>query len=146
MTPKSFSIDGFVKADSTLVLKTVGVVQGEDGFKPAGQYETVAELINLHGKYGAFLMNPLPEEERDSKDTFYISATNPENRGMRAPVATLRVKRAGSQESEHVCGLFLRTYDDGNVGLIGTDKDNARRYGVFANQAKQAEKIAVNQN
>ena len=93
MTPKSFSIDGFVKADSTLVLKTVGVVQGEDGFKPAGQYETVAELINLHGKYGAFLMNPLPEEERDSKDTFYISATNPENRGMRAPVATLRVKR-----------------------------------------------------
>jgi len=146
MTPKSFSIDGFVKADSTLVLKTVGVVQGEDGFKPAGQYETVAELINLHGKYGAFLMNPLPEEERDSKDTFYISATNPENRGMRAPVATLRVKRAGSQESEHVCGLFLRTYDDGNIGLIGTDKDNARRYGVFANQAKQAEKIAVNQN
>ena len=146
MTPKSFSIDGFVKADSTLVLKTVGVVQGEDGFKPAGQYETVAELINLHGKYGAFLINPLPEEERDSKDTFYISATNPENRGMRAPVATLRVKRAGSQESEHVCGLFLRTYDDGNIGLIGTDKDNARRYGVFANQAKQAEKIAVNQN
>lgn len=146
MTPKSFSIDGFVKADSTLVLKTVGVVQGEDGFKPAGQYETVAELINLHGKYGAFLMNPLPEEERDSKDTYYISATNPENRGMRAPVATLRVKRAGSQESEHVCGLFLRTYDDGNIGLIGTDKDNARRYGVFANQAKQAEKIAVNQN
>lgn len=145
MTPKQFSIETFVKEDSDIVLKSVGVVEGEDGLKADGAYETIAGLTQLHGKYGAFLMNPLPEEERDSNDTYFISATNPENRGARTPVATLRVKRAGSEESEHICGLFLRTYNDGNIGLIGTDKDNGVRYGVFANQAKGAKKIAVNQ-
>lgn len=145
MTPKQFSIESFVKSDSNIILKHVSVVESEEGLKPDGAYSVLAELTQLHGKYGAFLMNPLPEEERDGNDTYYISATNPENRGAKAPVATLRVRRAGSEESEHICGLFLRIYNDGNVGLIGTDKENFRRYGVFANEAKSAKKIAVNQ-
>lgn len=144
MTPKQFSIEAFVKPEASIVLKSVNTIETEDGRKADGAYSVIADLTQLHGKYGAFLMNPLPEEERDSNDTYYISATNPENRGMKTPVATLRVRRAGAEESEHVCGLFLRTYNDGNIGLIGTSLDTGVRYGVFANEAKKAEKIAVN--
>ena len=145
LTPQTFSINGFVKPEHSVTLKSVSVEETEDGMKPTGKYGDAVELKTTNGNYGAFLVNPLSEEDRANFDTYFISGTNPDNRGARKPVAVLRRKSAGAEEAEHICGLFLRHYDDGSSALIGTDKENKKRYGIFLNKAESAQKIAVNQ-
>jgi hypothetical protein len=149
LTEATFNIGGFIGSQD-VIIKSVPVEDNGKGelVKAEGQkWAHVADVIKLNGKYGEFLMNPLEEADRETQDTYYISATNPANRGSRKPVATLRVKYAGATESEHVCGLFLRYYaESGQTSLIGTDVENGMRYGIFLNEPKdEAQKVAVNQ-
>lgn len=148
LTETTFNIGGFI-GGKDVIIKQVAVEANDAGelVKADGaKWSHLADVIKLNGKYGEFLMNPLEEADRETNDTYYISATNPANRGSRKPVATLRVKYAGASESEHVCGLFLRKYPEtGQVSLIGTDVEGGQRYGVFLNEPKQdAQQIAVN--
>lgn len=148
LTEATFNIGGFIGSND-VIIKQVPVESNDKGelVKAEGaKWSHLADVIKLNGKYGEFLMNPLEEADRATNDTYYISATNPANRGSRKPVATLRVKYAGADESEHVCGLFLRYYaESGQTSLIGTDVEGGVRYGVFLNEPKsEAQSIAVN--
>lgn len=144
MNPKTFTIDSFVLPEHSLVLKSVGTVEVDGNIQNDGKFEQIAELIKLTGKYGPFLMNPLAEEDRDSMDTYFIGETKPEKRGSQYPVALLKRSAAGSDESEIVCGLFLKQYDDGSVALTGKNRDTGVKYGIFQNAISNNDKAVVN--
>lgn len=148
ISPKTFSIESFVTPGYSPILSAVAVVandKGELSKADGDKWSQVADLAKLTGKFGPFLMNPMEEADRETHDTYFIGEVKPENRGAKKPSAILRVKKAGAEETEFVCGLFLRTYDDGSNALIGTDKEAMVRYGIFLNEIKEtAEKVAVN--
>lgn len=146
VNPKTFTIGGFVLPGHSIVLKSVNTIENEEGKSVNdGKFEQIAELIKLNGKYGEFLMNPLAEEDRDNMDTYFVSETKPEKRGHQYPVALLKRSAAGSDESEIICGLFTRQYDDGSVALTGKNRDTGVKYAIFLNAQKdEANKQVVN--
>ena len=144
LTSQTFSISGFIKPDHSIVLKSVEVEKGSEGMVPVGRYGDAVDLKPRQGKFGTVLLNPLPEEDRANFDSYFIGSTNPDNRGAKRPVAVLHKRLAGSEESEFICGLFLKERE-GNYYLSGTDVENKRRYGVFLNREEATQKIAVNQ-
>ena len=149
LSHKNFSIESFVTAGFKPVLSAVAVAPNENGelVKADGdKWGAITDLTKMTGQYGPFMMNPLEEADRETHDTYFIGEVKPENKGAKKPSAILRVKRAGAADSEFVCGLFLRSYDDGSNALIGTDREGLIRYGVFLNEIKETvTKIAVNQ-
>jgi len=148
ITIKNFDIDLLVGEGEQATLRFVDVMENEKGEMAkvdGAKWETISDLSVARGQYGPFLINPLEEDDRANIDTYFISASNPEKRHGKYPAATLRVRRAGQEEVTHICGLFLKQYDDGSYALTGVDKEAKVKYGVFVNAIKGATKLAVNQ-
>ena len=80
---KSFTLNDFVGQNQEAVLSAVPVSKNDEGhYVKAGDWKRITTLASLTGKFGKFLMNPLPEEERGSADTFFIGETNPEKKHL----------------------------------------------------------------
>jgi hypothetical protein len=101
------------------------------------RFTLIANVEERSSQYGAFLVNPVPEAERATSDSYFIT---PHSNGKDM---NLRVKRAGAAsdaKAEQICVLFSRKYDDGSLVYKGKDKATEVRYlvGVSKFGNKQA--------
>lgn len=143
------SVDTFGATNSEFQLKMrdpVSTTVGEDGVsthtyvlsdgKPA-KFQLITNLAKLPGPHGKFLSNPMEEGERLDSDVYYINTKKDFTGESNRPVAILTVSRAGQSDSDLICGLFERKYDDGTVFLHGKDSKTGIQYRIYANEARQ---------
>lgn len=117
-----------------IVLKYKDESKGDDA-----KWLTIATVEERSSTFGKFLVNPVPEAERASSDSYFIA---PHSNGKEL---NLRVKRAGAAadaKAEQICVLFGRKYDDGTTVFKGKDRTTNVRYLVGPNKYAAKQTVA----
>lgn len=70
-------------------------------------------------------------------NSYFIASTT--KVGPNHPSKVLSVKQKGAEQSELLCGLFRKTYNDGSFSLIGKSRDTGIKYGLFVESEARKE-------
>lgn len=113
--------------DGKLVLKfaTPTGDKNEEGHAVYNKYTTIGAVNSAMSKKGKKF---LVANDVEGNSYFIASTTKV---GPKSPSKVLSVKQKGAEESELLCGLFRKSYNDGSFSLIGKSRDTGIKYGLF---------------
>lgn len=109
-------------------------VKGPEGYDLYNKYQDIGTLKSGVNKKTSKKFMVATDA---SGNSYYVSPVK-EKKSSRHPSMVLTVKQAGAEESQIVCGLFVKE-SNGVKTLQGKDKTTGIKYGIFPQNGERRE-------